>query len=186
MPRLTAPPQARLERLDEHTRKRGSVYVGTAGVALLLLRLAAADARPHNHSEEALLARALELAELAEERANPGWVSFLEGLPGVLAVQCALLAAAGRGDDALAAARRVAQYENMVLALPPGECELLYGRAGFLHACLFARAHVPAAAPLIDDVMLRVAGQARRRRHRPRSHGRTSSAVLRRRAAGGG
>lgn len=54
-----------------------------------------------------------------------------------------------------------------VSAEPPTECEVLYGRCGYLHACLFARSAAAAAgvappASVVPDATLRaIAQQAR-------------------------
>lgn len=44
-------------------------------------------------------------------------------------------------------AEKLVEEASAVWQLPPGECELLYGRAGYLHALLFAAHHLGA-----DDV----------------------------------
>jgi hypothetical protein len=142
------------QRLDAATRAHASVYVGQAGVALFWLRLSQLRAREGDaRAAAALLARAdaaLDGAEAA--RRPPHGHTFLEGDSGVHAARAAVAAAAGRPADAAAAAACVAALAPRVARAPPGDCELLYGRAGFLHACLVARA--AAGAAVVPDAVL--------------------------------
>ncbi len=92
----------------------------------------------------------------ARARHSPHGYTYLEGDAGPHALRAELAAAAGRGDAAAAAAHVAAAHvvalERRVAATPRGECELLYGRAGYLHACLVARAAAGAAA--VPDALL--------------------------------
>lgn len=52
-----------------------------------------------------------------------------------------------------------------VLQMPATECEVLFGRCGFLHALLFARKYVgpsPASAQLIKQLLQQVVEEGRR------------------------
>jgi hypothetical protein len=125
------------------------VYVGHAGVAFFFLRLSRFRAQ---HGDAAGAAAALARADAALDAAHtarhkPRGASFLEGTPGLLALRACVAAAAGRAGDAAAAAARLAALEADVARLPRGDCELLYGRAGYLHACLLARSASPASIP---------------------------------------
>jgi hypothetical protein len=124
------------------------VYSGKAGVALFYLKLAQYRAeRGEGSTARSLLQRAeseLDGARLAQHL--PHGPSFLEGAAGLHAVRAAVAAAAGRHAEAALAASHVTAEEEDVAALPPGDCELLYGRAGYLYALLVARAASNAAA----------------------------------------
>lgn len=125
----------------------GGVYVGLGGVALTYLRMAQRAQRgvayAHSkylkkHTWEHALALAESFAADAEALLPARRATFLEGLPGGLALAAA--AAALRGDGAACRAK-VAELEafgeSSVSALPAGECELLYGRAGYLYSLLW-------------------------------------------------
>ncbi len=117
----------------------GSVYVGSAGTAYMQLRFVQAQEPQGGAGAPALraLAAAAEAsaAHIREER-----VTLLEGRPGASCVAVACLMAAGEVGAARAAAAAVlAAVEPACASLPPGECEVLYGRAGVLQAVLFAR-----------------------------------------------
>lgn len=145
----------------------GSVYVGRAGVALAYLRLAqalrrgtiaapstAADhlrATPEDALRRGVLHAEGALAALPPPGARHGRVSFLEGRPGGLAVYAALLAQAGRQQEAQAVVQELVSYDDAVAALEPQECELLYGRAGYLYALLYARHAAGDAAANLDS-----------------------------------
>jgi hypothetical protein len=150
--------EALTQRLDAATSSHASVYVGLAGVSFFFLRLSLSRARDGDAAgAAAALARAdaaLDAAHAA--RHKPRGPSFLEGTPGLLALRACIAAAAGRADAAAAAAARLVAMEADVARLPRGECELLYGRAGYLHACLLARTAAPAAVPA--SLLARTAG----------------------------
>ena len=146
--------------------ENGSVYAGTCGAALLLYKLAmmtnddpASDAGNESPKHERgvffgkkrdLLVRALSFCRTASAALHAGRVgptgrheheplSFLEGEAGAHAVTAAVHFALGDVERAEACARRLAALRDRVMAAPKEDCELLYGRCGYLHALLFAR-----------------------------------------------
>ena len=145
-------------RVDAGTAKHASVYVSQAGLAVFFLRLARARTGDDPRAAQTALLRAraaLDAAEGARHHGTRG-ITFLEGAAGIPALRATLAAALGDRDAAAAAAARVAALETAAMRLPPDECELLYGRAGYLHACLVARAAAGAAA-VPDAVLSRTA-----------------------------
>jgi lantibiotic modifying enzyme len=135
-------------KLDKETESHASVYTGRAGVALFFLKLAQYRAeRGEGSTARSLLQRAeSELDAARTAKHGPHGASFLEGAAGLHAVRAAVAAAGGRHAVAALAASHVTEEEEDVASLPPGDCELLYGRAGYLHALLVARAASNAAA----------------------------------------
>ena len=134
---------------DPPSAKHVSVYKGRAGVALALLRAVETGAIGDAAERKKLLDCAVSLAEVAAnayENMRPGaagslsHLTFLEGAAGAFAVRAATRAAAGGGRAAFESAMGVLALAPWVLARPPEECELLYGRAGYLQAILFLRA----------------------------------------------
>ena len=69
-------------------------------------------------------------------------VTFLEGEAGCHALSAAILAAMGKADAAASSVERLVAMRARVASMPPSECEVLYGRCGYLHALLFARKRV--------------------------------------------
>lgn len=147
-----------------------SVYVGSCGIALALQRAAEAEAAADGASSADVAAAGgagcAELAAAAERlcfSALANWsgssrrVTFLEGRPGGLALAAQLHSqaaqrtrAAGNHAAALqqlsAAAAAVQELQELastsVEQLPPEECELLYGRSGYLFCLLYVRRHL--------------------------------------------
>eukprot|EP00892_Ulva_mutabilis_P007654 jgi/Ulvmu1/5260/UM022_0054.1 len=103
----------------------------------------------------------------------PGRCTFLEGYAGPLALRCAILSALARHQEAQQCAEALTAYvASAAAALPPSECEVLYGRAGLLYALLFAERlcpHVTMPADLfqtlIQDIISEGQDTARRMRH---------------------
>ena len=148
----------------------GAIYVGECGAAMLLYKLAmiqrsiapgepavgvagggAGGGGSHlfGRSTEVLLREALGRCKAglramrtddADESSSR--ITFLEGEAGGHALMAAILAAMGKMDAAAASVERLVAMTPRVLALPSSECELLYGRCGFLHALLFAKKRV--------------------------------------------
>ena len=144
-------------RVDAGTAKHASVYVGQAGLAVFFLRLARARAGDAPRAAHKALLRARAALDAADAaRHAPRGVTFLEGAAGIPALRATLAAAFGDREAAAAAAARVEALETAAMRLPPDDCELLYGRAGYLHACLVARAAAGAAA-VPDAVLSRTA-----------------------------
>eukprot|EP00172_Hildenbrandia_rubra_P002453 Plantae.Rhodophyta-Hildenbrandia_rubra.ctg3309.p1 GENE.Plantae.Rhodophyta-Hildenbrandia_rubra.ctg3309~~Plantae.Rhodophyta-Hildenbrandia_rubra.ctg3309.p1 ORF type:complete len:388 (+),score=39.70 Plantae.Rhodophyta-Hildenbrandia_rubra.ctg3309:1042-2205(+) len=113
-----------------------SIYHGACGVALLYLRVA--DHYPERASN--YLSKALDICRAAEQRFHKSRVTFLGGIPGCWAVQAAIYRARGDEDACRDRVRRVLDvYDTTVRLLPAKECEVLYGRCGYLQAILFLR-----------------------------------------------
>ena len=140
----------------------GSVYAGTCGAALLLYKLAMMTNDERSPGDDRnrggtrfgkkdLLVRALSFCKTASAALHAGRVgppggkdehaplSFLEGEAGSHAVTAAVHHSLGDAERAEACVARLAALSDGVLRAPKEDCELLYGRCGYLHALLFAR-----------------------------------------------
>ncbi|KAI8477471.1 MAG: Lanthionine synthetase C-like protein [Monoraphidium minutum] len=134
----------------------GGVYVGLGGIALTYLRISqqvgrgfayAHGAYLRKHTAAHALGLARQLAAAAEALLPEGKrVTFLEGYSGSLALRAAAAAAGGDAAGGAALARELERYASTVAALPPGECELLYGRAGYLYSLLWTEAQLGAGS----------------------------------------
>eukprot|EP00966_Prymnesium_polylepis_P003964 90454-Prymnesium_polylepis.1 len=81
--------------------------------------------------------------ERAEALLTPRWrTSLLEGRAGLQACQIAISLRACGAEAAAAEAAALVSEEVLaaVASLPEADCELLYGRCGYLHALLSAHA----------------------------------------------
>ena len=135
-------------------------YTGRAGIAVFLLRLSSFR---RLEGDAAGAAEALRRAndEIAASLSSPRGlrgVAFLTGEPGLHAVHAAIAHAGGRAQEAAAAAARVAQFDAAASALPAADCELLYGHAGYLYACLVAR-YAAGASGALDGAISRTANR---------------------------
>lgn len=157
-----------LEKGAHHTRG-GSVYAGACGAAALLYKLASIQQRLQgdkdgNDERTAMFGRPTELmlraalghcksgsAAMGAGRSETTRVTFLEGEAGCHALSAAILSALGKEDAAASSVERLCAMAPRVAAMPPDECELMYGRCGYLHALLFARTKVspPVARALL-------------------------------------
>lgn len=144
-------------RLDAATASHASVYAGRGGIALFFLRLAQLSSeRGQAAAATTLLQRAdAELDAAQAARHGTHGPTFLEGSAGLDALRAAVATAAGRHAEAALAAARVVAAEHDVARLPKVDCELLYGRAGYLHACLVARTASGGSAAALDAVIVR-------------------------------
>jgi len=138
-------------QLSRASHPRPSVYSGEGGVALMLLRRSPRGVR----LPAAVAVQLLHQLEEAERGFHRSRVSFLEGLPGNLALQAAVHWRQGEGERVRALVARVEECERRVRALDPGECEVLYGRCGYLGAILFLRREF-GDATLMTEVAARV------------------------------
>eukprot|EP00747_Dinoflagellata_sp_TGD_P107972 gnl/TRDRNA2_/TRDRNA2_170279_c0_seq1.p1 gnl/TRDRNA2_/TRDRNA2_170279_c0~~gnl/TRDRNA2_/TRDRNA2_170279_c0_seq1.p1 ORF type:complete len:451 (+),score=64.71 gnl/TRDRNA2_/TRDRNA2_170279_c0_seq1:155-1354(+) len=114
----------------EHAKP--SVYTGEGGVAFALLHLAR---RGHQVPESSALPR----LEAGERRFDSRRVTLLEGRPGNIALQVCARWRSGQRAEAAALVSRLASLADTARRLSPGECEVLYGRCGFLGALLLVR-----------------------------------------------
>ncbi|CAK9088634.1 unnamed protein product [Durusdinium trenchii] len=124
------------KKLLEARHSKGSLYTGAAGVAYLLLDLASSglesDARAA--SEEAL--RRLEEAEAMCDARR---VTLLEGPAGCVALKAWAYHLLEQPVQVQECIQRLATLAERAALLPETECEVLYGRSGFLGAVLLVR-----------------------------------------------
>ena len=154
------------QQLDQ--QNNGTIYSGSCGHALLLYKLALiqrkispSDAETldafstFGRSTQTLLQDALRHVRHASATLHVGRVdmegqvtdtprnelklSFLESEAGVHAVRGAIHFELGDGDAARNCVERLVSLTSRVKNAPADLCDLLYGRAGFLHTLLFAR-----------------------------------------------
>jgi len=78
-------------------------------------------------------------------------ISFLEGLPGSLALQIAIRHRQGDHEGVGTLLSRVGKFADRLNDVDDGECEVLYGRCGFLGAILFLR-HELGDSKLLTEV----------------------------------
>eukprot|EP00928_Gymnodinium_smaydae_P040385 TRINITY_DN27389_c0_g1_i2.p1 TRINITY_DN27389_c0_g1~~TRINITY_DN27389_c0_g1_i2.p1 ORF type:complete len:420 (-),score=43.18 TRINITY_DN27389_c0_g1_i2:68-1327(-) len=145
-----------------------SVYTGLGGVALTYLRLGDYSQHVRGDARAATMyfqkARDIAAACLAGDP-NSDTVSFFCGTPGYLAILCA--ASALMGDAASASSNLSAILRWVEAAEQHSEDELLFGRAGYLYALLWARKHCADRGKSVNSALQRVAeslvasGQAR-------------------------
>eukprot|EP00775_Hariotina_reticulata_P009210 gene9210-9377_t len=123
----------------------GGVYVGAAGIALVYLRMAQQLERGFKYAHGAYLKKhtvdqCLELAQQflgeAEKLLGTKRVTFLEGFSGLLAAQALLAHMRGNTADLNSKTQALVDLwrDNIQGVLPDIECELLYGRAGYLYS----------------------------------------------------
>ncbi|KAL3161939.1 hypothetical protein ABBQ38_009021 [Trebouxia sp. C0009 RCD-2024] len=156
-----------------------SIYTGTGGVAYMFLRLAESLRRSQSliaqHPKqplakltpECLLRRAEEYGHWANHLSHRHTkrVTFLEGHPGCLALQTAIASLLGKTAQVQHSMQELESWGPRVLHMPSTECEILYGRCGFLHALLFARKYVgptPTSTRLIKQLVQQVVEEGRR------------------------
>ncbi|DBA69847.1 TPA: hypothetical protein ACH3X2_012560 [Trebouxia sp. C0005] len=170
-----------------------SIYTGTAGVAYMFLRLAESlqytQQKLADHPDQVfanldaacLLNRAEEYGHWAKHLSHCGKhekrVSFLEGHPGCLAVQTAIASLRGKKVQAKHCLQELESWGSRVLNMPSAECEILYGRCGYLHALLFARKYAgpsPDTQQLIKQLLQQIVEEGQRGTAQLRSMGNTS------------
>lgn len=147
---LRAAIDAVVPRVYGARHSRSSVYTGAGGVCWMMLRLGChglAIEGAQAAAEEALRRAMRDEASFREDR-----VTMLEGASGNLALQVWAHVALGDRPAAEACASRLSHVAQHVSRLPQGECEVLYGRCGFLGAVLFVRRLLGQAAFLRDVV----------------------------------
>lgn len=136
----------------------GSLYQGALGTLVFLPWKWAAVHRQLGHTTKSnqLLREARQCVDRLSHRS--GRVTLLESpWVGARALQIAVLHDLGETTEATTAARDLAeQLRQACRALPPAECDVLYGRAGALHALLFVR-RVLLNAAMGHEVVLQLA-----------------------------
>mmetsp|Transcript_95150 Transcript_95150/g.268858 ORF Transcript_95150/g.268858 Transcript_95150/m.268858 type:complete len:425 (-) Transcript_95150:134-1408(-) len=116
-------------------RPKPSVYTGDGGVAYSQLHLAR---RGHDRSGDMLL-DACQRLRASERLFDSRRVTFLEGAAGNVALQaCGCHMRGDRGGER-DLTERLGRLAQSAMDLEPGECEVLYGRCGFLGAVLALR-----------------------------------------------
>jgi len=130
------------------------VYVGVSGIAMMYLVLGdllshvEVGSREHAGLQRHLpgltpqhcLAKAdtwLSVVPDAGKAFPPGRVTFLEGSAGPLALRAIVAAQMGREGESKAHVAALHALADPVSRLPEGDCELLYGRAGYIWALAF-------------------------------------------------
>lgn len=165
-----------IENYASHDLTKGlqgpSIYTGVGGLSLMYLAIGDIVSQiPVGSPKEALLhrflpgltaqhcvAKADTWLSILEKRMrfSKSRVTFLEGSSGALALRVVAAAQAGRMEEAEAARRKLEGMAQEVAAMPAGECELLYGRAGYLWSLAFLerlRGPGAVASGLCRDVM---------------------------------
>lgn len=117
-----------------------SVYTGTSGIALLYLHLSKVLGSEFSQD---CIQKALPCVQHAVKHLKGHRVSFLCGDPGPLAICSVLYHKTGRQGQAQELLKKLQKMKDPVLSrssdMPD---ELLYGRAGYLFALLFAQKHM--------------------------------------------
>lgn len=122
--------------LLQASHSKGSVYTGAAGVAYVLLDLATSGL---HEDPPAACREALRRLEEAEAACDPRRVTLLEGQAGCVALKAWAHNVLEQHALEEQCIRRLSQLADRATALPDGECEVLYGRCGFLGAVLLVR-----------------------------------------------
>lgn len=137
-----------LTRLEAGLRQspyRGddSVYTGTAGISLLYLKLASADAA----RKDEFLNTAVGYVEKYLPTLRGKRISFLCGDAGPLAIAAILYHQLGMESESESAIRTLQKMNRNALDLESGvPDELLYGRVGYLYALMLIQKHIGADA----------------------------------------
>eukprot|EP00963_Diacronema_lutheri_P014179 scaffold2858_cov659-Pavlova_lutheri.AAC.150 len=131
------------------------VYIGLAGIALMYFHLAqAVESNPEaflhvgNGSEAVHKDRCMGQAREfvrgcnTDTRRNRTRITFLEGSPGISVIKAVVKHACEEDGYKKNLHQLVDTWNNDVVLCSPEECELMYGRAGWLYACLYARKHL--------------------------------------------
>ena len=139
---------------DGSARSDRSIYTGLCGLTIGFLRLGTATRQQQPLRRAREVALACVKAELVQ-RDSP--VSFFCGAPGGIAVACAASGLLGDDAERTSLLRQLLDYADAACAHQ--DDELLFGRAGYIYAVLFAtRGGAPrAVAADVDATLRRVA-----------------------------
>lgn len=143
-----------LSKTDTNLAGNG-VYIGLAGLALMYFHLVQAmGANPEAFlslgngieasDRERCLEQALEIVGRCstDTRRNRTRITFLEGGPGISIIKAIVKHACEDDGYKKNLHQLVDTWNNDVVLCSPEECELMYGRAGWLYACLYARKYL--------------------------------------------
>ncbi|CAD7698222.1 unnamed protein product [Ostreobium quekettii] len=127
----------------------GTIYCGLGGIAMMHFHMAMQcrhGLRGGRLEEKELLSQALHWSTQAEgfvsARHRRHRVTFLEGYSGILALKAVIFHYMGSRDACEQCVRELEAVNERVSVLPSGECEVLYGRCGYLFSLLFVQHHV--------------------------------------------
>jgi lantibiotic modifying enzyme len=143
-----------LSAVQQAQHQDASIYTGESGVALMYLRAAAVDTVITR--ERALDCAADHHASaLQHPISRRRFASMLEGSVGHSGVGAVLAHVLGQHDKAQSALQKVLEAgRNVLEALPRGEDEVLYGRAGYLQTLAMVRKHVPGFGREIAEAVI--------------------------------
>ena len=129
----------------EQPPRKPSVYTGEGGIALMLLKLALL---PGFGERQALLQQAHDHVRRCHPHFKPTrFATFLEGKAGALCIEAAVRHLMGQPQEADRLCMQLLRLADDVMAMPLGECEVLYGRCGYLYSILFLRKVPPPPPP---------------------------------------
>jgi len=117
---------------------RGSIYTGQCGIALALIELEDMGFFGKEKRTERLQAALLHSMQ-SLRKIHPKRVTFLEGVPGALAVTSVLCERLGKTEDSKRHLKECLKYAKHANSLASSECEVLYGRCGYLFSLLYLR-----------------------------------------------
>eukprot|EP00933_Yihiella_yeosuensis_P076560 TRINITY_DN86397_c0_g1_i1.p1 TRINITY_DN86397_c0_g1~~TRINITY_DN86397_c0_g1_i1.p1 ORF type:complete len:403 (+),score=63.61 TRINITY_DN86397_c0_g1_i1:41-1249(+) len=128
--------EATLESDAAAMPRRGSIYTGISGVAYALLQLVRCGLSKDPRSTcLAALGRLREAEGLIDRRR----ATMLEGRAGCIALQAWAHHLLGDSASVRDCVERLGNLANIAKELPSSECEVLYGRCGYLGSVLFVR-----------------------------------------------
>ncbi|EEB09899.1 conserved hypothetical protein [Pediculus humanus corporis] len=134
-----------MEVLEQHLpsgRKDGSVYTGTAGVALLYLMMHEKINNP------AYLEKAADLIEKSLARLKNKDVSFICGDAGPLSIASVIFYKQNKVERSKECVSRLLGLMPRVASLDSNlPDELLYGRVGYLYSLMFVNKYIPGIVP---------------------------------------
>eukprot|EP00928_Gymnodinium_smaydae_P057422 TRINITY_DN40669_c0_g1_i1.p1 TRINITY_DN40669_c0_g1~~TRINITY_DN40669_c0_g1_i1.p1 ORF type:complete len:413 (-),score=22.82 TRINITY_DN40669_c0_g1_i1:89-1327(-) len=134
--RLKSASEAAEQRLREACHKKSSIYSGECGFYFALVRCFELS---HNSADSRTLEWVQRGLEAAERGFGNNHVTFLEGLPGNLALQVAVCHRQGDSERVQKLLKRIGSFSRTLCAMDSRECEVLYGRCGYLGSILFVR-----------------------------------------------
>lgn len=116
--------------------EKSSIYTGEGGVVFALLHLANRGLHPNPNKAAT---EALRRLVAGEQTFSPSRVTLLEGRPGNVVLQICAQWRLGNYESAQESVQQLRKLAPRAMALEESECEVLYGRCGFLGAILMVR-----------------------------------------------